>query len=197
MKNLKVSGVLVYLFCFVLVLLLYFNYVFTPLNGKITSLNSEHNTDTLQMQSYDRQIAKIDDLKNKIAGMRSQLEQANAKSGVTGKNAAEDINAAFTAAGIVPKSVSVGEETADKDKTSSDGKPLCSVLIDLKTDCTQAQMQTILDYFENRTSGVYYVNTVAYNAQDTLPYSLNLTLYYFGSKGTGSNETTGSTGAKG
>jgi hypothetical protein len=203
MKNLKISGVLIYLFCFVLVLLLYFNFVFTPLSGKVSSLDLAHSANATQMQTYDRQISKIEDLKKKIAEMQSQIQQANTTAAVTGKNVSEDIGAAFTAAGITPRDISVEDEVPDKTKTSSDGKPLCSVLIVLKTDCTQTQMQTILNYFENQSSGVYYVNTVAYNTQDKLPYSLSLTLYYFGSKDTvgtsgttSSNGTVGSTGVK-
>jgi hypothetical protein len=185
MKNKKISGVLIYLFCFALVLLLYMNFTFTPLNSKIAELDTKHAADTAQIQIYEQQTAKMGDLKDKIAKLQSQVEQADTNTAITANNEAEDIEAACKAAGIVPESVNMGDETADKSKTSSDGKSLCSVPIDLKAKCNGNQLQTLLAYFEKKSKGAYYVNKVSYTqGQDKPEVTLSLTLYYFSLQGT-------------
>ena len=184
MKLLKISGVLLYLFCMVLAIMLYFNYVFTPLNSKIDLLDKEHTADTAQMHSYDQQILKMNDLQSKIAKMQSQLKQETTATTVTGKNVAEDIGAACTSAGIVPQAITVADEVIDKTKTSVTKKPLCSVIIDLQTNCTDTQLQGLLSYFENLSKGAYYVNTITdTKGKDKSVVNLSLTLYYFSSEG--------------
>ncbi len=184
MKNMKISGVLLYLFAFALVLLLYFYYIFTPLTAKVAQLDTEHLQNAAQLQMYEQQIQKTDELKNKISAIQSELDSLNQSTAVTGKTAAEDIGAACKSAGILPVSIQVGNETADKTHTSSDGKTLCSVPVNLTAVCTGAQLQTLLNYFEKQSKGAYYVDTVTcLQQQDKTQTSLALTLYYFGSGG--------------
>jgi len=184
MKKKKISGVLIYLFCFALGLLLYMNFSYTPLSNKVTSLNSEHSADAAQIQLYEQQSSQLSSLKAKIAELQSQLEKAKTNTAVTGENAAEDIGSACKAAGVVPKSISVGDEVVNKGKTSSTGKSLCSVPIDLEVSCNGTQLQILLNYFEKQSSGAYYVNTVSYKQeQGTSDVTLSLTLYYFSSQG--------------
>ncbi len=181
MKSRKVSGVLLYLLGLVLVLLLYFNFVFTPMNVKVAQLDAEHQKNTQQIQLYDRQMGKADELKNKIAEMQQELEQTGQSTAVNGKAVAEDIDAACRAAGIVPAGIQVNGETVVKNKTSWQGKPLCSVSVKLNAVCTNAQLTNLLHYFESQTKGAYYVNTVTRTQQQT---DITLTLYYFGAMGT-------------
>lgn len=185
MKSVKISGVLLYLFGFVLILLLYVNYLFLPLNAKVTAMNTVHNEDIAQMQAYDEQISKIADLKQNIADSKTKLAKAAINTDVTGKTAAEDIGQALKFSGAAPQSITVGEETADKTKTSADGKTLCSVTVELKVQCTDAQLLQLLDYYEKQSKGVYYINTVNYDKSASTPtVSLTMTLYYFKSEGT-------------
>jgi len=179
MKSVKISGVLLYLFAFALVLLLYFNYLFMPLSQQVAALNLEHNADTAQMQAYDEQISKITDLKQTIADTKTKLAKAALNTEVTGKTAAEDVALALKASGAAPQSVAVSDETVDKTKTSSDGKALCSVTIDLKVACTNAQLLKLLNYYEKQSKGIYYVNTVAYTQVAPTVASMKITLYYF------------------
>lgn len=180
MKSVKISGVLLYLFGFVLVLMLYVNYLFLPLSDKVTKLNAEHSADTAQMQSYDNQIIKIVNLKQNIADNKTELANAALNTGTTGKTVSEDIGLALQAAGITLKNIAVGDETADKTKPSADGKSLCSVTVDLHVQCTNAQLLQLLNYFEKQSEGVYYINTVSYNQETDGPViNLMMTLYYF------------------
>lgn len=183
MKGLKISGVLLYLFGLVLVLLLYFYYVFTPLTGKVAQLDAEHTQNTAQLQMFEQQIQKKDELKNKISAMQSELDNLNRGTSVSGKNVAEDIGTACSSSGVTPDSIQVGNETVIKGKSSSNGDPLCSVIVNLQTVCTDAQLLQLLNYFEGQSKGAYFVNSVSYSwGQDKSLAGLTLTLYYFGSE---------------
>jgi len=185
MKKQKISGVLIYLFAFALVLVLYFYYVFTPLTIKAAKLDAEHLQNTAQIEMYEQQIEKTDELKNKISELQSELDSLNQSEVVNGKNAAEDIGAAYKTAGITPAGIQVGDEVIDKTHTATDGRTLCSVSVNLTAQCDSAQLQKLLDYFEKQSKGAYYVNTVALTQQqDKTEASLTLTLYYFASEGT-------------
>jgi len=180
MKSIKISGVLLYLFGFVLVLLLYVNYVFLPLNNSVSVLNAAHVTDAAQIQAYDRQLNKISDLKQTIADAKVKLGKAESNTEVTGKTVAEDVAQAVKTAGVTLQSINVSPETTDKTKTASNGKPLRSVTVDLMISCNNPQLSQLLDYFENQSKGVYYINTVNMTrSSDKLTGNLTMTLYYF------------------
>lgn len=181
MKNLKVSGVLVYLLGLVLVLLLYFYFIFTPLSSKAAQLDMEHGQNTAKLQMYQQQIQQGGKLTGEINDLQSELDKLKQSAGVTGKTAAEDIGKACDSAGVTPTDIQIGNETADKSKTSASGQLLYSVPVNLKAVCTNAQLLSLLDYFENKSQGAYYVNTVTYAWEaNATPAEFSLTLYYFG-----------------
>ncbi len=186
MKKKKISGVLIYLFCCALVLLLYMNFVYTPLSKTIAQLDQRHSGIQEQISGYKLQEAQKDNLVSHIDELKSQIAKAEeAGDAVTAKNAEEDIGAACKAAGIDPKSLNLSEETEDKSKTNAQGKPLCSITADLEVTCTGAQLQTLLNYFEQESKGAYYVKSVSFKTnKDVSDASLSLLLYYFGAQET-------------
>lgn len=181
MKSLKISGVLMYLFGLVVLLLLYFYLVFTPMTVQVAKLDAAHQQNTAQIQMYEQQNQQKDKLESKISELQSELDTLNQNANVNGNTVAEDIGKACEFAGIKPISIQVGDETVNKSKTSSSGQPLCSVPVNLEATCSETQVQNLLDYFENQSHGAYYVNTVNYAfGQKPSSAQFTLTLYYFG-----------------
>nr|WP_319487378.1 hypothetical protein [uncultured Caproiciproducens sp.] len=182
MKSVKVSGVLLYLFGFTLVLLLYVNYIFLPLNQKVSALSSEHNADTRQTQSYELQTAQIDDLQQKINKLKTELKTEQNGTALTGKNVAEDIGKIVGSSGVTMQSVSMGKEQAEKGKTASNGKLLQTVSVELNVICTPAQLPKLTGYFENQSEGVYCITHVSTapesNGSGGISAILTMTLYY-------------------
>lgn len=183
MNSKKVSGILLYLLGFVLILLLYVNFVFLPISQKLTALDSEHEENVVQTMAFDRQTVQIDDLRQNVEKLKSQLEKADCGTDITGKNIAEDIGKILSSTGVEFESVTVGEETPVKGKTASDGSTLESIAVELKILCTGDQLTDLLGSIEKQSKGVYQIHTVSF-APEAGKYSanLNLSLYYF-SKG--------------
>ncbi|MGX8700256.1 GspMb/PilO family protein [Caproiciproducens sp.] len=182
MKSIKVSGVLLYLFGFSLVLLLYVNYIFLPLNQKVADLNGEHLNNLEQLQTYELQSARSSDLRQKTDGLKTQLNEEKADPAVTGKNVAEDIGKIVGSSGVALKSINVGPEQAEKGKTAASGKQLSTVSVELNVLCTQTQLPALIGSFENGSEGVYFVNRVKYEGPDDagkVDAVLTMTLYYF------------------
>lgn len=183
MKSVKVSGVLLYLFGFTLVLLLYVNYVFLPLNQKASALSSEHNADMRQTQSYELQSAQIDSLQQKVDKLKTELSTKQTDTAVTGKNVAEDVGKIVSSSGITMQSITVGEAQAEKAKSTSDGKLLQTVSVELNVLCTPAQLSQLTGYFEKQSKGAYYITHVSYTqgseGSGKISAVLTMTLYYF------------------
>ncbi|TQI68644.1 hypothetical protein [Clostridium sp. KNHs216] len=182
MKSIKVSGVLLYLFGFSLVLLLYVNYIFLPLNQKVSDLNGEHLGNLEQLQTYELQSARFSDLQQKIDGLKTQLNEEKADTAVTGKNVAEDIGKMVGSSGVTLKTIDVGPEQAEKGKTAASGQQLYTASVELNVLCTQTQLPALVGYFENESKGVYLVNRVKYAGPDStgkVDAVLTMTLYYF------------------
>ena len=188
MKSVKVSGVLLYLFGLSLVLLLYINYVFLPLNQKVSALSREHLTDRGLIQSYELQPTQTDDLRQEINKLKTRLKEREADTALTGNSIAEDIGKIASSSGVTLKSISVGEEQAVKGKTAAGGKQLYTVSVELNVLCTPSQLPALAGYFENRSKGVYCIDRVKYTTDTAeagkLNASLTMTLYYF-SEGAG------------
>ncbi len=181
MKNLKVSGIMLYLLGLVLVLLLYFYLIFLPMSARVAQLNLQHEQNTAKLQLYQKELLQADQLNESINTLQAELDKLKSTTSISGKNAADDLGKAMNDTGVVPIQLQIGNETVDKSKTSGTGEPVCSVPISLQVNCSQEQLQQLLDYFETKSQGAYYVNSVNYaGGQVTAPADLSLTLYYFG-----------------
>ena len=184
MKKTKVSGVLIYLLALVLVLLLYFYTVYTPLTAKVGALDLEHARNTEQITQYEQLIPQKEAIQAKIDALQAELDTQKSTDSITGKTVAEDVAAACRAAGVTPLNVQVTAEVPVKGKTASGGKQLYSVPVSVAADCSREQVQKLVDYFEKQSPGGYYVDSAEWkqDAQHPGVYSLTLTmtLYYFG-----------------
>lgn len=182
MKNGKVSGIVLYLFGLVLVLLVYYYFFFIPQSAKMKDLDSRHTQAAAQLESYDKQLSKLDELKSRVQALQAEVDNGSLKSAVTAQNAAEDIAAGCRSAGVLPSSVQTGGENADKNRLSSDGKPLCSVSVTLALQCSNEQLLSLLNYFENTSQGAYYVEKSSWtnNGTNQQTAAVTMTLYYFG-----------------
>ena len=179
MKSIKISGVLLYLFGLVLVLLLYFNYVFIPLNGKISDLNELHYQNIEQVNLYKNNLANINNLKNSISNKEQKLKIERNNLEIKGNYIAEDVGKMSNLLGVPIKLVSV--DTGNKtDNSSNDGKQLLSADIQLNFICTNDDLSKIVNYFENQSKGIYSINNIRFLTDNNkLNTNLNLTLYYF------------------
>ncbi len=180
MNQKKSPVILIYLFCFLLTVLVYINFIYLPLNSQITQLDQKHTDTVNQILYYEEQKAKRADIEKNITELQSKIEQENTNATVTAKTGAEDIDSACKAAGIVPKSVNMSEESVDTNKKAEDGRPLSSVSVELTVACSNEQLKSLLDYFENKSKGAYYINHVSYkNGTTGSEISISMTLFYF------------------
>jgi type II secretory pathway component PulM len=186
MKKKKISSVLIYLFCCALVLLAYMSYVYTPLSKAINRLDQKHDQLQTQIDEYRLQEAQKSKLISQIKELKSQIAMAeNEDDVVTDKNVEEDIDTACRTAGVSVTSLDLNKETADASTTNADGRPLLSLSVDLEISCTDAQLQTLLNYFEQESKGTYYVKSVSFQKDtDISNAKLSLLLYYFGTQET-------------
>lgn len=184
MKKGKVSGYLIYLLCLVLVLLLFFYLIYMPVSSDVAKLDAKHAQNMEQITVLNDEIANQKKIKDKIAELEAKLDAAKKSASVNGSQVAEDAAKAWSAAGITPQTIQVGDETVVKDKTTSDGRPLTTVPVNITVACSKEQLQKLLNYFEKQSPGCYYVNSVQYaqgtQKSDTLTVNLSMTLYYFG-----------------
>ncbi len=180
MNKKKSPVILIYLFCFLLTVLVYINFIYLPLNNQIAQLDQKHTDTVNQILYYEEQKSKRADIEKNIAELQSKIEQESTNATVTARTGAEDIDSACKAVGIVPKSVDMSEETVDTSKKTADGRLLSSVSVDLTVACNNEQLKNLLDYFENKSKGAYYVNHVSYkNGTTGSEIAINLTLSYF------------------
>lgn len=184
MKKKKISNVLIYLFCCALALLVYMNFVYTPMSKAVSQLDQKHNETQEQISEYRLQEAQKDKLVGHIEELKLQVAEAEkTEDAVTDKNVEEDIDTACKTAGVSLKNLSLGEVTADTSKTSSGEKSLLNITADLEITCTDAQLQKLLNYFEKESEGTYYVKSVSYKKdKDVSDASLSLLLYYYGAQ---------------
>lgn len=183
MKSLKVSGIVFYLFGLVLALLLYYYLFFIPQSAAVKELDLLHTQRAEQIEEYNAQLAGLDELKTRVGSLREQVENGSLKNAVTAQNVSEDVAAACAAAGVTPSSVQTGGENVDPNHLSSDGKPLCSVSVNLALSCPNDRLLALLNYFETTSPGAYYVEKADWKnggaGQQTA--AVTMTLYYFGS----------------
>lgn len=186
MKKKKFSSILIYLFCCALVLLTYMSYVYTPLSKTINELDQKHNQIQAQINEYQLQAAQKDKLVSHIQELKTQVEASqNAEDAITDKNVEEDIETACKTAGVNIQSLNLSTQSAEESKTSEEGRPLLSLTIDLQITCTEAQLQQVLNYFEQESKGAYYVNHVSLRKDASVPNAmLSMSLYYFAAQET-------------
>lgn len=183
MKSLKVSGSLLFLFGLALLLLLYFNFAYRPLDEKLQALNSEHMVDEAKIAEYNQNLAQIDSLRSTAASMEEQLAKAQKNMNVNAGATAEDLNRGMQQMEITPETLRVGSETVSPANIrSSSGWLLCSIEINLGFSSTKEQLAKLLQYFENESNGSYFINNLNYSVVEEsglLKTNLTMTLYYF------------------
>ncbi|WP_457943239.1 hypothetical protein [Caproiciproducens sp. LBM24188] len=183
MKNQKISGVLIYLLVLVLVLLVYFYAVYTPLSVSAVQMDSQHAQNAAQIQLYDSLLSRKAELQEKIDRLQAKVDSNQKKAPIPGEKAAEDVSAACALAGVSLLKVEAGEATAVAGSVASDHKQLYTVPVTVSTACSGEQLLKLLNYFEKQSSGAYYVNQIKYvpgTDQSVLTTELSLSLYYFG-----------------
>ncbi len=191
MKKLKFSYFTIYLGCLLAVSLLFYVYGYQPINAQTNTLNTQHQINLAQIARNEAYANNLNGLKADTAKLTATLAEKKKVSPVSGSAIADDVNAGLKKASIEPTSVTLDKEAAvSGSKPSSNSKTLCAVPIKLSFRCTSLQLKALLSYYENSSTGAYYVNTVSYTKDqkngDLFSVNLSMSIYYF------TNQTTSS-----
>lgn len=187
MKNSKVSPLVIYLLCLAAVLALYYSLVFNGLSQKTEELNDKHSADLQQITFYSQLVQSPSSLKDSVANLVNKRKNLQKLPGLPASELGTDLNKGLESAGVTATSVAMSDETTTSGKKYSPGHIMKQVTISLTLDCTEKQLTDLLDYYEKKSSAVYYVNSVNMNAQNQvgqaasgkLSVALDMTAYYY------------------
>lgn len=183
MKKLKFSYFTIYLGCLLAVSLLFYVYGYQPINAQTNTLNTQHQINLAQIARNEAYTSNLNGLKADTAKLTATLAEKKKASPVSGSAIADDVNAGLKKASIEPTSVTLDKETAVSGSKPSNGKTLCAVPIKLSFHCSSLQLKTLLSYYENSSTGAYYVNNVSYTKDqkngDLFSINLSMSIYYF------------------
>lgn len=190
MKNNKVSPLAIYLLCLAVVLALYYALIFTGLSQKTSELNEKHSANLQQISFYSQMIQKKPTLQNSIAALTAKKENLQKLPGLPAAELGTDLNKGLESAGVSADSVTLSDETTASGKKFPSGHIMKQVTVSLTLDCTEKQLIDLLDYYEKKSSAVYYVNSLSTNMQNQtgqtassgkLAVLLNMTAYSYSS----------------
>lgn len=190
MKNLKVSGLAIYLLCLAAVLAVYYGFVYTGLSRETNDLNEEHSINAQQIASYNSMIQNKASLQKSIDDLTGKAKNVQNVSGIPASQLGFDLNKGLTSAGATATSVTMSDETAAGGKKASSGRVMTQVNITLTLDCTESQLAALLNYYEKKSGAVYYVTSLSTNQQNQdgqaapsgkFTATLNMTAYYYSS----------------
>jgi hypothetical protein len=183
-KQLKVSGLLIFLLFLTAVLALYYSLVYTGLSQKTAQLSAQHLSNTQQLSAYQEMLVNKSALQQSVGDLKEKVRNSASGLGVPASGLSDDIIKGLKSAGVSATGITMSDASAGK-KTSS-GRTMTQITVSITADCTEPQLVTLLHYFERGTSAVYSVNSVNTNAKTQqgktasgqYGVTLNMTAYY-------------------
>ena len=185
MKKTKISPLLLFLAILAAVLLIYTNYYYLPTSATVNQLTDQHQQNVLTLNELQIMAAQEKQTQKQIDALQNKLTAAQAKDSLPARRVADDVTAGCAAAGVTfdAAKLNVQEPVAIKGKTASGKLQLYGVPLSFSVGCNNTQLQTLIHYFEQQSTGAYYVNSVKYSTPDdkksALTAELSLTLYNF------------------
>ena len=192
MRKTKIATpVLLYLVILLLIVLVYYNFAFKPLQAKVDALRAENNL--LKMQRLEIELAMQDEemIKEEIEKMRALLEEDPDYTLVDGNNLTDDIYRNAKALGIGLRDIIItGPELVNN---SRDQESLLKVTANIGFEASFSQALEFIKSFEESNTGAYLVDSLEIIGSDAnvFDYKLSLSLYYYGSYDSDQEERNG------
>ncbi len=169
-----------------------------PFAQKIDKYNADHESAQSQITMYENYLSRAEEVEAYIAEMKEKYNEESKKLFVNATQSPADIQEMVHQLNIQLDNVSVNEGGIDgAGRTSSTGDPLYVTNVNMNFSGTQADLLSILDYFELESDGSYYVENLSVSPQDAAETSgasrttvtdqkysitLGLSLYFFPQK---------------
>lgn len=189
MKKGKVTGITLYLLFLAVLLALYYGFVYTNLSQKTSALSSQHTLNTQQLSLYQSMILDKASMQKSINNLIAKTKDTGKVLGIPASKLGEDISTGLKSAGITAQNITMSDASVSGNKKASNGRVLTQVTVSLTMDCTESQLTKLLDYYEKKTSAVYYVNNLNIRTKSQQgqksssgnTVTLDMTAYYYAS----------------
>ena len=184
MKQSKiVTPVLLFLVIILLLIAVYFNFVYKPLETSTSELSMKNELAKNQRMEIELSMINEDAIKKDIETTKTMILEDSELILIHCDDLAEDINVNAKKAGINLQDIIIShpEYTQDKD-TVSDSETLLSIPADIFFDTTYDKAMQFIASFEDSKTGAYLVEflEVTEDEEKKLNWKLSLSLYYYG-----------------
>lgn len=182
MKESKiVTPTLLFLMVMLLLIAVYYNVAFKPLQTRVDAIAMENELLKNQRIELEMAMKNIDTIKTNIEDMKVTLSSDQAINLIDGKMIADDISANTKPFKIHLDSITIGEPQLAAD-TSGGEKTLIFIPADLSFITTYENGSNFIGSFENSKIGAYKINSLDILEGDKaqLSWKVSLSLYYYG-----------------
>jgi len=182
MKDSKfVTPTLLFLMIILLLISVYHNFLYKPLESKIQSITMEN--EYLKNQRLEIELAMVntDTIKENIENMKKILENDQDMSSIDGKMLTDDINSNAKISNINLNNISIGEPLIGEGQAGGQ-KVLIFIPANLSFTATYQSGANFIGSFENSKIGAYKLNNIDVQESDgdQLNWNVTLILYYYG-----------------
>lgn len=182
MKNSKiVTPTLLFLMVILLLIAIYYNFLYKPLETKVEALSMQNELIKNQRIEIEIAMKNIDAIKMDIEKMKEILVNNQENKLIDGKMLADDINTNSKAFNIKLSNIIIGEpQFADVD--SNNFKALICIPVNISYITTYENGANFIGSFENSIIGAYKINSldITEGEKKLLNWNVSLNLYYYG-----------------
>lgn len=160
-KN-KIPKYVFALIAIVLVAIIYLFVVQIPFSQQQPKLEAQHQADASQLKIYEDTFADIDNFRKEVSDMKAKYEKDSASLFINANQSPKDVMDMLKKSKTQPTTYSIAKQKKDdKGRQSSGGDLLYSTDISIVFDSLDdAQIKTVLNYFESVSNGAYYVDKI-------------------------------------
>lgn len=160
-KN-KIPTYVFALIAIVIVAVIYIFVVQIPFSKAQPGLEAEHQSAASQLKIYEDAFADIENLRKDVSDMKAKYEKDSASLFINASQSPKDIMKMLKESKTQPTTYKISEQKVDdKGRKSSGGDLLYSTDISITFDALDdAQIKSVLNYFESASNGAYYVDKI-------------------------------------
>ena len=182
MKELKiVTPTLLFLMVILLLIAVYYNVAFKPLQTRVDAIAMENELLKNQRMEIEIAMRNIDTIKMNIEDMKVTLSNDHEIKLIDGKMITDDISANAKPLKIQLDNITIGEPQLATGISGSD-KTLIYIPADLSFITTYENGSNFIGSFENSKIGAYKINSldILEGEKAQLNWKVSLSLYYYG-----------------
>ncbi len=171
----KIPGYVFGIIGIVIAAIIYFFVVQVPFSQEQPELEKQHQADASQLQVYEDAEADKENLKARVSSMKEKYEKDSEELFINATQSPDDIMDMLRHSKTRPTTYRISEQTKDeKNRQSSSGDSLYSTDISITFNALDdAQIKSVLNYFESASKGAYYVDKLDIKAIEKTAQELN------------------------